>query len=113
LIAVSEPGHSAVALSLLCDQIFGLEGFMPYRSNIDLPLPVQKHLPPAAQSIYREAFNHAWQTYQSDPRHEEIAHRVAWAAVKKSYRKRGDVWVPKQEAAVLRHRPVVAGCFRR
>ena len=32
---------------------------MPYRSNEDLPMPVQAHLPPHAQDIYREAFNHA------------------------------------------------------
>jgi cation transport regulator len=82
---------------------FPLEGFMPYRSNIDLPLPVQKHQLSQAQTIYRESFNRAWKTYMADPRHEEIAHRVAWAAVKKSYRKRSDVWVPKQEAADLRH----------
>lgn len=68
---------------------------MPYASNMDLPLPVQKHLPSAAQSIYREAFNHAWETYRSTPRREEIAHRVAWAAVKKGYRKAGDSWRPK------------------
>lgn len=68
---------------------------MPYRSNADLPGPVQRHLPVDAQSIYREAFNHAWKGYGSDPRREEIAHRVAWAAVKKSYRKLGVAWVPK------------------
>lgn len=75
---------------------------MPYRSNIDLPLPVQKHLPPGAQSVYRESFNRAWRAYDGDPRQEEIAHRVAWAAVKRTYRKRGTVWVPKHEA-VLQH----------
>jgi cation transport regulator len=71
---------------------------MPYRTNADLPAPVQNHLPHDAQSIYREAFNHAWQTYKSDPRHEEIAHRVVWAAVKKGYRKAGGMWVPKAAA---------------
>jgi cation transport regulator len=70
---------------------------MPYRTNSDLPVPVQKHLPAAAQTIYRESFNHAWQTYRKDPRQEEIAHRVAWAAVKRSYRKIGESWVPKEE----------------
>lgn len=75
---------------------------MPYRTNADLPPPVQKHLPTDAQSIYREAFNHAWQTYKRDPRQEEIAHRVAWAAVKKGYRKAGDMWVSKT-GSVLRH----------
>jgi cation transport regulator len=39
------------------------------------------------QSIYREAFNHAWKTYVSDARQEEIAHRVAWAAVKRRFHK--------------------------
>ena len=76
---------------------------MPYRANVELPQSVQKHLPPEAQSTYREAFNQAWQTYRNDPRHEEIAHRVAWAAVKKSYRKLGDAWVLKEEAPALRH----------
>jgi len=33
---------------------------MPYRANRDLPAPVQAHLPPHAQDIYREAFNHAF-----------------------------------------------------
>jgi len=31
-----------------------------------------------------------------DPRQEEIAHRVAWAAVKRSYVKRGTIWVRRQ-----------------
>jgi cation transport regulator len=66
---------------------------MPYEANIDLPEAVRGHLPMHAQTIYREAFNHAWTSYSKDPRREEIAHRVAWAAVKKSYHKVGDVWV--------------------
>jgi cation transport regulator ChaB len=34
--------------------------------------------------------------WRPDPAHvEEIAHRVAWAAVKKRYQKLGDTWVPK------------------
>ncbi len=68
---------------------------MPYRTNAELPPAVKKHLPAAAQSIYREAFNHAWKTYGRDPRREEIAHRTAWAAVKKSFRKAGEMWVEK------------------
>jgi cation transport regulator len=56
---------------------------------------VQAHLPEHAQSIYREAFNHAWLQYAHDPAREEIAHRVAWSAVKRRYRKAGDRWVPK------------------
>ena len=66
---------------------------MPYASNADLPLGVRRHLPNAAQDIYREAFNHAWVSYSGDVRREEIAHRVAWAAVKRKYEKVDDEWV--------------------
>jgi cation transport regulator len=34
-------------------------------------------LPPHAQDIYREAFNHAFTSYAGDVRQEEIAHRTA------------------------------------
>ena len=49
------------------------------------------HLPPHAQDIFREAFNNAWNEYGGD---EERAFRVAGAAVKRSYHKQGDRWVP-------------------
>ena len=64
---------------------------MPYSSNLELPPAVRNHLPPHAQDIFREAFNHALDGYDGD---EERAFRVAWAAVKRQYRKRGDEWVP-------------------
>jgi cation transport regulator len=67
---------------------------MPYASIEDLPAGVRHHLPAHAQEIYRSAFNHAWESYASDPAHEEIAHRVAWAAVKRRYRKVGTEWRP-------------------
>lgn len=72
---------------------------MPYATNDALPASVRHHLPPRAQDIYRSAFNSAWQSYgKKDPAHrEEIAHRVAWAAVKKRYRKAGDEWVPVED----------------
>jgi cation transport regulator len=73
---------------------------MPYTSNTELPVGVRRHLPGPAQSIYREAFNHAWVTYAGDPRQEEIAHRVAWAAVKRKYQKIGDDWVPMRSVAL-------------
>ena len=66
---------------------------MPYASNEDLPLPVRSHLPPHAQDIYREAFNHAYAAHFNDPRREEAAHRIAWAAVKRSYEKFGGDWL--------------------
>jgi len=69
---------------------------MPYASNEDLPPSLRVHLPEHAQSIFREAFNHAWATYGArEPwRREEIAHRVAWAAVKRQYHKSNGDWVP-------------------
>ncbi len=66
---------------------------MPYRSNQDLPAAVRDHLPSHAQDIYREAFNHSFASHKGDVRQEEIAHRTAWAAVKKSYVKSGENWV--------------------
>ena len=68
---------------------------MPYRSNDDLPSSVARRLPPHAQGIYREAFNHAFAAHAGDPRQEEAAHRIAWAAVKRSYVKVGDQWVER------------------
>jgi cation transport regulator len=68
---------------------------MPYPSNSDLPPSVRDHLPAHAQDIYRAAFNSAYEEYANDPGQEEIAHRVAWAAVKRSYVKEGGEWVPR------------------
>jgi len=68
---------------------------MPYAANEDLPPAVQAHLPAHAQDIFREAFNNAWQSYGELRRREEIAFRVAWAAVKRRYRKTGDFWVER------------------
>jgi cation transport regulator len=71
---------------------------MPYRSNSDLPPSVQAHLPPHAQDIYREAFNHAFAAHVGDPRQEEAAHRIAWAAVKRSYVKVGGSWIGRDRS---------------
>jgi cation transport regulator len=70
---------------------------MPYRSNSELPAPVQSHLPPHAQDIYREAFNHAFAAHPDDPHQEERAHRTAWAAVKRSYVKVGGSWIGRAD----------------
>ncbi len=69
---------------------------MPYATNDDLPPSVRGHLPWHAQDIYRAAFNAAWLQHAGDPRQEEAAHRIAWAAVKKRYVKAGRDWVPKE-----------------
>jgi len=67
---------------------------MPYKTIEDLPERVQKNIPRGAQKIYLEAFNHAWDQYK-DPKdrddptstQEETAHKIAWAAVKRTYMK--------------------------
>jgi len=74
---------------------------MPYSTIAELPEPVKKNLPHHAQEIYRAAFNHAWDEYsdlgkrRKGTSQEETAHRVAWAAVKKLYKKIEDRWVKK------------------
>jgi len=65
---------------------------MPYESNADLPESVRNVLPAAAQTIFRKAFNAAYDQYGGD---EPRAIRVAWAAVKNVYEKKDDEWVKK------------------
>jgi cation transport regulator len=74
---------------------------MPYDRNTDLPDSVHDNLPPHAQTIYRKAFNDAFEQYKDpddrrgDASREETAHKVAWSAVKQRYRKKGERWVAK------------------
>ncbi len=68
---------------------------MPYQQNIDLPPAVRNHLPAHAQDIYREAFNHAFAAHADDPRQEEAAHRIAWAAVKRRYIREDGEWAAR------------------
>lgn len=71
---------------------------MPYPSNAALPASLRNHLPPHAQDLYREAFNAAWATQADDVRREEVAHRIAWAAVKRQFHKGGDgQWLERNE----------------
>jgi cation transport regulator len=62
---------------------------MPNHRMSDLTRVVQDNLPEHVQEIYQEAFNNAWQEYADSDGilREETAHRVAWAAVKQSYRR--------------------------
>lgn len=66
---------------------------MPYDKNSQLPDQVKNNLPDHAQTVYRKAFNSAWNQYDSpekrraDADREETAHRIAWSAVKKVYQK--------------------------
>ena len=68
---------------------------MPYPTVADLPDSIARHFPPHAQNIYRAAFNNAFAAHAGDPRQEEAAHRIAWAAVKRSYVKVGDSWIAR------------------
>jgi cation transport regulator len=69
---------------------------MPYVSNLELPAAVRNHLPWHAQNIFREAFNAAWERYgEREEDREALAFRIAWAAVKRSYRKIGPDWFPR------------------
>jgi len=68
---------------------------MPYADISDLPAPVRSHLPVHAQEIYLAAFNNAWEEYAHRADREAVAHRVAWAAVKKQYFKAGKDWIRK------------------
>lgn len=76
---------------------------MPYTSTSELPESVRNVLPAHAQDIYKEAFNSAYDEYKDkderrdDASREEVAHRVAWGAVKKVYEKGDDdKWHPKK-----------------
>lgn len=69
---------------------------MPYRLNRELPPPVRSHLPEHAQSIYREAFNHAHRAHADEGDREKRSHKIAWAAVKRGYIKADDHWVPRK-----------------
>ena len=66
---------------------------MPYKTKKDLPDSVKDNLPEHAQEIYKEAYNSAWDQYdkpeerRGDASREETAHKVAWAAVKREYKK--------------------------
>ncbi|HXY57156.1 MAG TPA: ChaB family protein [Methylocystis sp.] len=66
---------------------------MPYASNDQLPENLQRLLPEHAQDIFREAFNHGFAAHADDPRREEAARRIAWAAVKRGYVKTEAGWV--------------------
>jgi cation transport regulator len=60
-------------------------------------------LPEHAQKIYREAHANALKQYQKPEKRrggkkqsaEQVAHKVAWAAVKKKYEKHEDTWVAR------------------
>ena len=62
-------------------------------------------LPSHAQKIYSKAHKNALKQYENPSKRrggkrqskEEVAHKVAWSAIKKEYKKKGDKWVPKKD----------------
>ena len=71
---------------------------MPYATNDDLPARVRRVLPEHAQDIYRAAFNDAHARYGAA--REAVAHRIAWAAVKRRYVQRAaGFWVAREDVA--------------
>jgi cation transport regulator len=66
---------------------------MPYGSLNELPGSIKDNLPQHAQEIYLAAYNNALEQYKDPEKRkgnsslEEVARKVAWAAVKKEYEK--------------------------
>ena len=62
-------------------------------------------LPFHAQKIYSKAHKNALKQYENPSKRrggkrqskEQVAHKVAWSALKKEYKKKGDKWVPKKD----------------
>jgi cation transport regulator len=60
-------------------------------------------LPEHAREIYKKAHANALKQYQKPEKRrggkkqsaEQVAHKVAWAAVKKKYEKHEDIWVAR------------------
>ena len=80
----------------------GRELIMPYDSVSDLPASVRDNLPKHAREVYLAAFNNAWEEYKNaedrkgGASREEVAHKVAWSAVKNKYEKTTDgTWQSK------------------
>jgi cation transport regulator len=62
-------------------------------------------LPSHAQKIYTKAHKNALKHYSIPSKRrggkrqskDQVAHKVAWSAVKKEYKKKGDKWVAKKD----------------
>ena len=64
---------------------------MPYKSITELPDSVKDNLPKSAQTIWKNAYNHA------DSEGIENPSQYAWGAVKKAYKKdENGEWVKKK-----------------
>jgi cation transport regulator len=80
---------------------------MPYDSISDLPSGVRNNLPRHAQEIFLAAYNNASVEYLDPLRRrgntslEQVARKVAWAAVKKEFEKNPETG--KWEALFTHH----------
>lgn len=76
---------------------------MPYASNADLPAQVREALPSRAQTIWREAFDGA---YEDDPDDGRSA-AIAWAAVRRAGYGAGPDgrWLPQSELQRITYQP--------
>lgn len=63
---------------------------MPYSSNFELPESIKNTLPVKAQTIFRKAYNGAYESYDGDA---AKANATAWSQVKTKYEKRNKKWV--------------------
>ena len=81
------------------------------RTGKDRPISVRTKrqidsLPEHAQHIYKKTHASALGLYQNPEKRrggkresaEQVAHKAAWAAVKKQYKKQGTEWLKKEEA---------------
>jgi cation transport regulator len=62
-------------------------------------------LPEHAQEIYKKAHTNALEQYKNPEKRrggkrqsaEQVAHKTAWSAVKRDYKKKGNQWVKKTD----------------
>lgn len=73
-----------------------------YNQKENLPDQIKDNLPTHAEEIYQKAHDKAVEEYsdpskrRGDSSNEEVAHKVAWSAVKSKYKKDSDGrWVPR------------------
>lgn len=75
---------------------------MPYDTITDLPESIQKALPKHAQEVFLGAFNASWSGACKDRSDKEAcANMIAWAAVKRDYKKENDKWIIKASGEPL------------
>ena len=86
---------------------------MPYFSDEDLPPGVKNNLPKKAREIYRKSFNHTWDSHRdpsslgNNETRVALSAKIAWAAVKQEYSKKGKKWLKKPVKCHLDHYEII------